>query len=143
MALGMVTAGSRTSSPSVAIRAYPANAKNRNPAERRTPPTVVSIGVIRDSDVVEADHPATITVASAVIATINRHFVTATVRDRPPMLTTATRATAMMATGRAWSGHRYSPAVSANATQDAVLPTMKLQPARCPHDGESCRRANT
>ncbi len=72
MALGMVTAGSRTSSPSVAIRAYPAKAKNRNPAERRAPPTVVSIGVIRDSDVVEADQPATITAASAVIATIKQ-----------------------------------------------------------------------
>ena len=32
MAFWMVRAGSRTSSPSVAIRAYPANAKNSSPA---------------------------------------------------------------------------------------------------------------
>jgi hypothetical protein len=32
MARGIVRAGSRTSSPSVAILAYPANAKNNNPA---------------------------------------------------------------------------------------------------------------
>ena len=35
----MVRAGSRTSSPRVAIRAYPANAKNNRPAACSTPPT--------------------------------------------------------------------------------------------------------
>ncbi|CNH35034.1 Uncharacterised protein [Mycobacterium tuberculosis] len=39
IALGMVRVGSRTSSPIVAIRAYPANAKNSNPADCSTPYT--------------------------------------------------------------------------------------------------------
>ncbi|SHY13724.1 Uncharacterised protein [Mycobacteroides abscessus subsp. abscessus] len=37
MARGMVRAGSRTSSPSVAMRAYPAKAKNNRPAACSTP----------------------------------------------------------------------------------------------------------
>ena len=48
IARGMVRAGSRTSSPSVAMRAYPANAKNSSPAACSTP---------RDADVV-AQSPA-------------------------------------------------------------------------------------
>ncbi len=42
MALGMVRAGCRTSSPSVAMRAYPAKAKNSSPAACKTPPTVIA-----------------------------------------------------------------------------------------------------
>ena len=38
-ARGIVRAGSRTSSPSVAMRAYPANAKKQNPAPPSTPST--------------------------------------------------------------------------------------------------------
>ena len=37
MARGIVVSGSRTSSPRVAIRAYPANAKNNSPADCRIP----------------------------------------------------------------------------------------------------------
>ena len=56
MARGMVRAGSRTSSPSVAIRAYPANAKNSNPAACSTP---------RDADVVAERQPCAVDVAEA------------------------------------------------------------------------------
>ena len=42
MARGMVFSGSVTSSPSVAMRAYPAKAKNINPAACSTPYAVTS-----------------------------------------------------------------------------------------------------
>ena len=43
IARGMVRAGSRTSSPIVAIRAYPAKAKNNSPAACRTPYSEVPV----------------------------------------------------------------------------------------------------
>ena len=63
--------------------------------------------------------------------------MTKTVRVKPPMLTIATAPTAATPTSRAWSGHRYAPAVSAMATQEAILPTTKPHPARWPQNGPS------
>src|SRR5688572_19742378 len=100
----------------------------------------MSIGVSRAKEVVGLDQPATTTEARATSATASRNFVTRTVRDSPPMLTSATAATAATPTGRAWSGHRYAPAVSASATHEAVLPTTNPQPATYPHVGPSWRR---
>ena len=58
MALGMVRAGSRTSSPRVAMRAYPAKAKNNSPAACSTPLMLPPVRVIRSA------WPATATVTT-------------------------------------------------------------------------------
>src|SRR3954447_14123322 len=143
IAFGIVTLGSRTSSPSVAIRAYPANAKNRNPADCNTSRRPASNGTMRPTSACESNHPATTTPVSVTSATASSTRVIVTVRVNPPRFTAAIISTAAMASTRAWSGERYAPTVSAIAAQDAVLPTTKPQPARKPQNGPSCLRAYT
>jgi hypothetical protein len=65
----MVRAGSRTSSPSVAIRAYPANAKNNSPAAWSTPPTGMSDGSARFADRAPPELSTTATTASSTAST--------------------------------------------------------------------------
>ena len=65
------------------------------------------------------------------------HLVTAAVRSRPPRLTSATSETAATATQRSYAGQTYAPTANAIAAHDAVLPTTKPQPARCPQAGPS------
>jgi len=126
----MVISGSLTSSPSVAIRAQPAKAKNMNPAASRTPPRLVSMGARRsalNSPPVQSD---TTTMASAESETTRRTLVTATVRDNPPMFTAVMAITAATANHRCCSGQRYAPIVSAMAAHEAVLPTTKPRQRR-------------
>ena len=58
------------------------------------------------SELVGLDQPASTTEPNATSATASNAFVTRTVRLKPPTLTIATAATAVIPTSRAWSGHR-------------------------------------
>lgn len=101
----MARSGSRTSSPSVAIRAYPANAKKSRPAAVSTPCAPTSTGAVSRS-AVTCGAPVTATTASTVSTTATRIRVAVAVLPMPRRFTAVTATTARTATSRARPGHR-------------------------------------
>ena len=94
MARGIVRAGSRTSSPSVAMRAYPANAKNSSPADCSTPyqptsppasppPRASSTAVARCASAAPPARQAATTTASTSSTTVTTTRVSRAVRVIP------------------------------------------------------------
>jgi hypothetical protein len=130
----------------VAIRAYPANAKNSRPADSST-----SSGPGSDKSPVQARGEASGTpaavaaraVSSTSRVTVSRIRATVAVRVTPRRLarvSTATAATAAARCAQDAAGTAYAANVIAIAAHDAVLPTTKPQPARNPHHGPSTSR---
>src|SRR5690606_33634025 len=105
-ARGMVRAGSRTSSPRVAIRAYPANAKNSNPAAPSTSTTEPTSPPSREGTGAPPTHPVTTTVASTARVVATRNLVAPAVVRTPRRLTTVTATAAATAISRAYAGNR-------------------------------------
>lgn len=102
MARGMIRAGSRTSSPMVAMRAYPAKAKNRSPPACRTPyaPPGGAAPKVDAAGPDPAKSPATRTTARPASTIPTSTLVAEAVRVTPKQLTATTPSTARAATGR-------------------------------------------
>ena len=88
------------------MRAYPANAKNRNPAARRMSGTDASTGVSRSQSAAGLDQPATTTALRTTTETSRSPFVIVAVRVIPPALITAIATTASTPARRGCAGHR-------------------------------------
>ncbi len=146
IARGIVRRGSRTSSPIVAMRAYPAKAKNSSPADCSTPyqpwgPAAMARLSAEPAPDAEA---ATTTSASTASTTTTIAFVRAAVRVTPTVLTAASTRTAATATGFSHpAGAAYEANVNAIAAQLAVLPMTNDQPAKNPDHGPIISRPYT
>jgi hypothetical protein len=82
IALGIVRSGDRTSSPMVAMRAYPANAKNSRPADCSTPYTDPSVPPANDAGS-KPDAPAATTTASTASTSTTMTRASCAVRVTP------------------------------------------------------------
>jgi hypothetical protein len=127
----------RASSPIVAMRAYPAKAKNSSPADCSTPYQPWGPGSITRLSAEPAPdaEAATTTRASTAKTTTTITLVRAAVRVTPTVLTAASTRTAATATGFSHPRGRHTANVNAIAAQLAVLPMTNDQPAKNPDHG--------